>query len=365
MTITTNLPRLSAVLLACVCTWIAVTSPAQANTVGIQQIAFSKDSSQLLYISNRSGQGLRSPKPVIRFIHSQSGMPMRSTALSINPQKQLLMGFTPDGFKLAMLDDKGLSILHNQTGKTLRTLPVPNLPTPAVRYRPIQAVTNASGTQQLFKATGKDLLDIVHTGTGKLIAQVQLPSRNYRASGMSKDGRIIAYLMRSDNTQYEFHLYDIYAKKVKTTLYIPNNGKKPQSGPIVLSSDGKFAVAESTLIDLTTSRSILLPEAVRLPIDSTAAIPAIFTANNRYLLLPQKNNTMIRFDLVTKRQHPINFKLPGHCKSATAYDVSANGAWIALGHQCNVGRETADYISLLNAKTGQFIRNLQPLTEDK
>lgn len=354
----TSLPRLSAILLT-VAAWGA--APAQAGTVGIEQIAFSKDSAQIFYISNRFGQGQRSPKPVVRFIHSQTGMPMGSTELKINPQKQLVMGFTPDGFKLAVLGDKGLSILHNKTGKTLRTLPVPNLPTPAVRYRPIQAVTNLSGTQQVFKAYNKDLLNVIHTGSGKLIAEVELPSRFYRASGMSENGRLVAYLMRGDNTQHEFHLYDVYTKQAKTTLYIPNDGKKPQSGPIVLSPDGKFAVAESTLIDLTTNRNILLPKAVKLPIDSTAAIPAIFTANKRYLLLPQRNNTMIRFDLVTKQQHPINFKLPGHCKGASAYDSSPNGVWIALGHQCNVGTEKADYISLLNAKTGQFIRNLQPL----
>lgn len=365
MTITTNLPRLSAVLIACAYIWIATSTPVQANTVGIQQIAFSQDSAQLLYITNRSGQGQRSRKPVIRFIHSQSGKPMRSSTLSIDPQRQLVMGFTPDGFKLAVLEEKGLSILHNQTGKTLRTLKVPEMPTPATRYRPRQAITNKSGTQQVFKADKKDELNVIHTGTGKLIATVDLPSRFYRASGISEDGRTVAYLMRGDNTQHEFHTYDVYSKKAKTTLYIPNYGKKPQNGPIVLSPDGKFAVAESTLIDLTTSRNILLPEAVRLPIDTTATIPAIFTANKRYLLLPQKNNTMIRFDLVTKKQHPINFKLPGHCKSATAYDLSPNNAWIALGHQCNAGREQTDYISLLNAKTGQFIRNLQPVLEKK
>ena len=365
MTITTNSPGLLTVLITCAFAWIASATPAQANTVGIQQIAFSKDSAQLLYITNRFGQGQRSRKPAIQFIHSQTGAPLRSTTLELNPHRQLVMGFTPDGFKLAVLGEKGLGIWHNQTGKALRTLPVPDLPTPAVRYRPIQAITNMSGTQQVFKAHKKDELNVIHTGTGKLIANVELPSRFYRASGISEDGRLVAYLMGGDNFQHELHLYDVFAKKAKTTLYIPNDGKKPQSGPIVLSPDGKFAVAESTLIDLTTSRSILLPEAVKLPIDSTAAIPAIFTANKRYLLLPQKNNTMIRFDLVTKQQHPINFKLPGHCKSATAYDRSPNNAWIALGHQCNRGTEKADYISLLNAKTGQFIRNLQPIPKAK
>lgn len=314
-------------------------------------------------ITSRFGEGQRSPKPVIRFIHSQSGMPMSSTELKLNPQKQLVMGFTPDGFKLAVLEDKGLSILHNQTGQTLRTLSVPNLPTPASRYRPLQAITNASGTQQVFKADKKDQLNVIHTGNGKLIAEIDLPSRFYRASGINDDGRLVAYLMQGEDRQKELHLYDVYTKRVKTTLYIPDDGQKPQNRPILLSPDGKFAVAESTLVDLTTNLDILAPKPIKLTVDPTAAITPIFTTNKRYLLLPQRNNTLIRLDLVTKQQHPVNLKLPQHCKGSTAFDLSPNGAWIAVGHQCNVGRENADYISLLNAKTGQFIRNLQPLPE--
>ena len=128
----TNQSGLSTVLFTCVLAWIAAVTPAQANTVGIQQIAFSKDSTQILYITNRFGEGQRSPTPVIRFIHSQSGLPMTTTKLNFQPQQQLLMGFTPDGFKTAILDAKGLNIVHNQTGETLRTLPVPNLPSPLI-----------------------------------------------------------------------------------------------------------------------------------------------------------------------------------------------------------------------------------------
>ena len=363
MMITTNLPRMSTVLFTCALTWIAAVTPAQANTVGIEQIAFSKNSSQILYITNRFREGLRSPKPVIRFIHSQSGMPMSSTKLSIDPQRQLIMGFTPDGFKLAMLEEKGLSIIHNQTGKTLRTLPVPNLPNPAIHYRPLQAITNATGSQQVFKAYRKDRLNVIHTGNGKVIGTMELPSGLYRTHGISEDGRILVYLMQGENNQNELHLYDIYTKRVLNTLYIPDIRKKPDYRPIVLSPDNKFAVVESMLIDLSTSLEILPPEAVKLSIDPTSAIPAIFTTNKRFLLLPQNDNTMVRFDLKTKELHPIELKLPKHCKSASAYDVSPNGAWIVLGHQCKVGSENADLVSLLNAKTGQFIRNLQPLPE--
>ena len=231
MTILTNLPRLSAVLFACFFAWIAITTPVQANTVGIQQITFNKNSTQILYLTNRFGEGQRSPTPIIRFIHSQSGVPLGATKLHLNPQKQLIMGFTPDGFKLAVLEDRGLSIVNNQTGQTVRTLPVPNLPSPVVRYRPIYAITNTSGTQQVFKANQKDLLHVIHTGNGKLLATIELPSRLFRTSGISEDGRLVAYLMRGDNRQNDLHLYDIYTKQAKTTLYIPDTGKSQMDAP--------------------------------------------------------------------------------------------------------------------------------------
>lgn len=79
--------------------------------------------------------------------------------------------------------------------------------------------------------------------------------------------------------------------------------------------------------------------------DVTATISPIFTTNKRYLLLPQKNNTLIRFDLATRQQHPINLKLPHHCNGPSAFDLSPDGVWIALGHQCNVGSEPADLIT--------------------
>ena len=105
-----------------------------ATKVGIEHLAFSNDSRQILYISNRIvAQGSRSATPQIHFINTQNGQPANNTELALNPQKQLVMGFTPDGFKLAVLEAKGLSILHNKTGKTLRILPVPALPRPVTR----------------------------------------------------------------------------------------------------------------------------------------------------------------------------------------------------------------------------------------
>ena len=151
-----------------------------ANYLGIQQLAFSQDGSQILYLSNRvASEGERSNAPVIRFINAANGSSISSTTLAIKPQQQLPMGFTADGFKQSVLEARGLSILHNKTGATLRTLAVLGLPNPVMRYRPAQAITNASGTQQVFHAVQQQTLHVIHTGNGKQLATIRLPSPPY------------------------------------------------------------------------------------------------------------------------------------------------------------------------------------------
>ena len=61
---------------------------------------------------------------MVNLIDARTGKAAGSTQLSV---KQRILGFTPDGFKTAVLEPKGLSILHNKTGKVLRTLKVPSL----------------------------------------------------------------------------------------------------------------------------------------------------------------------------------------------------------------------------------------------
>jgi WD40 repeat protein len=331
------------------------TAAMPANYVGIQQLAFSQDGSQILYFSNRvNSESERSNAPVIHFINANNGSALNSTTLAINPQRQLPMGFTPDGFKQAVLEARGLSILHNKTGATLRTLAVPGLPNPVTRYRPTQAITNASGTQQLFLSANKQQLYVIHTGNGKNLGTIRLPASPLLSFGTSSNGRTVAYLVRGTAGKNQLQLYDIYQKKVTQTLDIAAQSFTPLALPITLSGDGKFAYTPRQLVELSTGKT------TALPLNQTD-VPALFTADNRYLLLPQKNNQLVRLDLKTQQKQFINLNLPAHCQTASAYDFSPNGAWLALGSSCRKGAEKADFISLLNARTGQLIRHLRPV----
>ena len=325
-----------------------------ATKVGIEHLAFSNDSRQILYISNRiAAQGTRSTTPQIHFINAQNGQPANNTELALNPQKQLVMGFTPDGFKLAVLEAKGLSILHNKTGKTLRTLPVPALPRPVTRYRPSLAITNASGSQQLFHAPNQNKLNMIHTGNGKNLASISLPKQQLLSMGVSPNGRIVAFLMAVSGAKHQLNLYDSYQKKVITTLDLPSQKLPPLSKAIAFSADGKQAFAGSLLVNLDTKKVTPFPATPR----TTAAI---FTPNNRYLLIPHGNNQLLRYDLIKQQKKVINLKLPAYCGTSDSYDISPNRAWLAIGSFCFNGPEKADFISILNAHTGEFVRNLRP-----
>ena len=318
----------------------------------IEHLAFSKDSRQILFISNRDfRQSSQSATPLIQFINAQNGRSVSTTTLSINPKQQMVMGFTPDGFKLAVLEAKGLSIMHNKTGQTLRTLPVPALPTPVTRYRPSLAITNASGTQQLFHAASQNKLNVIHTGNGKNLASIQLPKQQLLSMGMSENGRIVAFLTVVSGTQHQLHRYDIYSKKIVSTIDLPAQKITPLSKPIAFSADGKQVYAGSLLISLDSKKVTSFPTTTRVT-------PAIFTPNKRYLLLPHGTNQMLRYDLINQQKQLISLKLPANCSTSESYDISPNKAWLAIGSVCFNGQ----MITVLNAHTGELIRNLTPKT---
>lgn len=306
----------------------------------LDDLAFSQDSSQILYLSDADS------KPAIHFLNSQNGKETRITQLTINPQQQRVMGFTPDGFKLAVLEQVGLSILHNQTGKTLRTLPVPALPTPVTQYRPTEAITNASGTQQLFHATHPARLHVVHTGNGKLLATITLPVAKLLGMGMSADGRTVAYLTAGKNGQGDVHLYDMYQQKVSKTLNIPIQPATFQT--LTLSHDSQYLAIMPLLLNVGTGKTTPLASA-------NSSSRAIFSANGKTLFFTA-GHQLYRHEPATGQQQAINLSLPADCSHATAYDFSPNGTWLAIGYPC----QKAPTITLLNAENGQWLWNIMP-----
>jgi len=341
----------------CLCSPLLYAMPlpaaSQAHT-GIEHLAFSQNSKQLLYISNRKPrQGANTASPLIHTINVHSGTLTKHTQLMLNPNTHKIMGFTPDGFKLAVLSNHGLGILHNQTGRTLRTLNVPLLTRAATHYHPLTPITNASGTQQLFYIKAKHQLNVIHTGNGRTLATLSLPASPLLNMGISADGRQVAYQVASNAQKSSLYLDDIYQKRTITRLDLTATVPHLNHTPITFSQNGKYLFAAPDLVTLNTNTRTTLPPPVR-------PAPVIFSAHSRFLLIPHAHNQLLRYDLQSQQKQPISLNLPTHCIPSGAYDISPNRTWLAIGARCEQGREASDVISLLNAKTGAFVRNLRP-----
>jgi WD40 repeat protein len=312
--------------------------------LSIQHLAFSNDSKQILYTDP-------SARPLtVNTVDAKTGKEVASQQLSSVGQK--LLGFTPDGFKTAVLEPKGLSILHNKTGKVLRTLKVPSLPWPN-QYAATQAITNKSGTAQLFHTANKRALNVIHTGNGRVLAELKLPAGTLRGMGISQDGRTISYVIDTSKTESGLYLYDTYQKKVTKRLGLPKLiGQYSAINTITFSPKGKYIVVQNTLVELATSE-ITTVSLNRLN------TPAVFTPNERFLLInPSNNNQLLRVDLRSKQKKGVNLDFPSRCYASSAVDISPNGQFIAYGSSCPRVKGSLLFVSILNAADGSFMRKL-------
>ena len=306
----------------------------------IEHLAFSNDSSQLLYIAYPS----RAETTVVNRVNTSNGVAVSRTQLSI---KQRILGFTPDGFKTVVFDWKGLNVLHNKTGKVLRTLKVPSLTRPSQYLLPT-AVTNKSGTAQLFHSANRRVLNVIHTGNGIVLAKMELPVGALHAIGISQNGRNVAYLLDGSSNKSQLHLYDVYQKKVVKVLDLPKVQEYPVSlGVITFSPKGKYLVVGNNLVDLMSDEITLLAR-------HTMHEPAVFTPNGRFVIVSAGRGQLLRYDLSNKQKHGINLGLPNHCLVSKAVDISPNERFIAYGSSCLQSRGEAVYISVLNATDGSL-----------
>ena len=314
------------------------------SPISIQQVAFSHDSSQVLYLSNYA----TAKASTVNFVSLKTGEVTGTTQLSV---KDRIMGFTPDGFKTAVLEPKGLSILHNKTGKVLRTLKVPSLPWPN-QYAAGPAITNKSGTAQLFHSANKRVLNVVHTGNGRVLAAIKLPAGTLSAMGISQNGRTVAYVQIISAANSQLHLYDTYQKKVTKRLDLVTQPSQSLTvDTISFGAKGKYLLAGTKLVDLTTDSITQITR-------SDDTVPATFTPNGRFLLVAFGNNQLVRYDLNNKQKKGISLGLPTTCRVSQAADISPNGKFIAYGSRCSRGNNGAGFISILNGADGSFVKKL-------
>lgn len=303
-------------------------------------LALSQEQGKILWLQT-------SPHAAIQTFNGQTGALEQTVALALKPD-QLLMGFTPDGFKVALLESAGLSILH-RTGKTLRTLAVPNLPQPVTSYQPANAITNATGTAQLFHDAKANKLQVIHTGSGKLLASVDLPKSRLLALGLNANMHKLAYVTQGTADKADLQIYDLFKNTLLKTYTL--NAPSPFRQPMVFSKDGKYVALLPQVLNLETSELIMVKDATGL---------AVFTENNQALLFASQQGVQ-RFDLATKQQQLMALNLPKQCQTMVVTDISADQQNLAFAGQCNNDAKNLAVVALLDAKTGQWQRNINLL----
>jgi WD40 repeat protein len=325
---------------------------------GIRDIVFSHDSSKIIFRSDKNNQ-------FIQFLDVKSGKVIKKTPVKINSQNEFSMGFTPDGNKLTIGIPNKISIVHNQTGKVLRQLPVP--PPFTRNYYPFRAILNASGSQQLFHniQDRKAFLYVVHTGSGKVLRTIPLPKDAYyyrgtldlSAIGMSPDGRDVAYITTPRKGHGNKHkqtlvIYDTFQKKIKKSMTLPNLVLSTVT-KMEYSPDGqKIAISgfPTSLIDLKTEKITLIKE------DHINQV--FFSADSKKLALLPHENKLLVFDISSGKTTREPIKINSRCR-ANAHAISLNKRYAALGILCSGWGiyDKPDSILLLNAKSLKVIRD--------
>lgn len=311
----------------------AVAAPKPQN-----YLALSQEQGQILWLQT----GL---KPSLKTFNGKTGVLEQTVDLKIQPD-QLIMGFTPDGFKVAVLEAAGLSILH-RSGKTLRTLPVPNLPTPPSRYQPATAITNAAGTAQLFQDANTQQLQVIHTGTGKVLASVELPQARLLALGLDASMNRVAFVTQGSAGKADLQVYDLFKKTTLKTYTI--QAPLAFNQPVVFSPDGNYAAILPQVINLQTEEVFTVKNATG---------SAVFTADHQSLLFAGQQG-MQRLDLSTQQQQSLALNLPANCRTTVAEDISADQRRLALASLCLNDPKVLAMVSFLDARTGQWQSNLK------
>lgn len=300
-------------------------------------VALSQEQGQILWLQTGANASLKT-------FNGQTGTLEQKVDLNLKPE-QLIMGFTPDGFKVTLLESAGLSILH-RTGKTLRTLKVPNLPKPASNYQPVAAITNAAGTAQLFHDAQTQHLRVIHTGNGKELATVELPEAHLLALGLDANMNKVAFVTQGKAGKADLQVYDLFRKTTLKTYEIQAPASFSQ--PVVFSSDGNYAALLPQVINLQTEEVFTVNGAIG---------SAVFTANNQALLFASKQGLQ-RLELSTQQQRPLTLNLPANCRNTLTNDLSADQQRLIFASLCSNDPKTLAVVSFLDASTGQWQRNV-------
>jgi len=327
-------------------------------------ITFNKAATQLIYTNPKAD--------TLTAIDTRTGKVLRKIAIKL-PPNALMIGATPDGFKLLYLSAKGLSVIHNGTGKVLRTLAHPRAYQAVYKRHLMAQNTNGSLIAIPYTKNGKTTLFMMHTGSGKIINQLALPPSRYaknpiEAIAFSLNNRLLAYTRHSADDKGRLgstlHIYDLYAKKELQSIFLLNHRykskidtKQSPSNRIQFSQDGQKLVLsfqnKVTLLDRKTEHFKDYP---------ARNSDAVFSANSQSVIYKShvNNATLMVINVRSGKAQ----KIPAYAdsnKQTLALVQSLDKRLIVLP----ILKQKSDKASFLifNGQTGVFMRLLEEKSE--
>ena len=152
-----------------------------APLFSLNDVVISSDNKRLVYYR----ADLSDPKApyIIRNIDLQTG----KTLTLATVQKQIVnglkpFGLMPDADKLLLLDEQGIDIIHNKTGKLLRTLPVPvknyiqnNLLSYPLQKAALSKKGNLLALPDWSWGAKKPTVYLINTGSKKIMHRIPMP----------------------------------------------------------------------------------------------------------------------------------------------------------------------------------------------
>ncbi len=241
---------------------------------------FSKDSSTLIYLKS---QNINQAYSIIHR-NTQTGALIKEVPIKVK-HDMAPFAATPDGFKLLAKNAGGIGVIHNGTGKLLRTLPYPSK-IRDWRFIPVQSYDGVLLAIPSISPQAQTIY-LIHTGSGKVIRKIAISKQQkenrlpiIRAIGFKQNRHELAYLQQDDKSA-SLHIYDIYRKKERLQIKLP----KPyyDYGTITYNHNGNMLLINTNdkkgldIIDLNKKL------VTTLPISNSSF--AGFTLDNKQLMV--------------------------------------------------------------------------------
>lgn len=327
------------------------------HTYSVLYPIFSKDKSQLIFINSSAYE---SEKTIVK-MSTKNGSIVKSVPLKLGKQIAPFAA-TPDGFKFLATSPKGIAVIHNGTGKVLRTLPYP---AKNRNFDPRQYQQSSDGVLLAIPAINPNSrkIHVVHTGSGKLQYTIDLLKGEkwtryptVRGIGFSPKRRFIAYVFQASRKS-TLHVYDLY--KRKETLRLKLSDTNLDQGKIQFSKNGSTLIFSSNRLKKVALIN-LKQQSIKMITTGYSDFTS-FTSDDKSLLLIQPyKNRVLTINIKTGKTtiNAVSFQSKEGYFDALNIVQSADRSLLAMPIRAT-DHKNINQALLINGRNGQVLRQLK------